>query len=127
MRVAKKSIKIYMKRIIPRYFFHIWNIQNNKTLFIQASEDCVTTGGGNTGRKCIFPVKYNGIRYSHCIKSNSTEEVPWCSTMVTKRHHHVGNQKQWGYCSPSCPFPKEKGLLVSNQNLFNYAFPLTYT
>ena len=77
-----------------------------------ALQDCVTVGGGsgNKDKRCIFPFRYNGKKYNHCI-SKAGNEKPWCSTKVTKGHHHVGNGGNWGYCSPSCPFSPNRGKL----------------
>ena len=61
---------------------------------ITGLNECLTTGGGNTGKPCIFPFKYNGKEYNHC-QWKKGESEPWCSTKVTKGHH-VGDQKELG-------------------------------
>ena len=67
-------------------------------------QECITIGGGdgNEGKKCIFPFKYNGKKFNHCI-SKTKNDKPWCSTKVSKGQHHVAQAGNWGYCGPSCP------------------------
>ena len=71
----------------------------------------MTVGGGNKGKECILPFIYNGKKYDHCIISkNGNNNKRWCSTMVDKGQHHVGDQGHWGYCSPSCPITPKRGM-----------------
>ena len=73
---------------------------------------CVTTGGGNRGKQCHFPFKYNGKTYNTCAWKKG-EPRPWCSTKVIKGRH-VGDQREWGYCNSYCPI---KGVHILKRNL----------
>ena len=74
--------------------------------------ECLTTGGGKKDTPCIFPFKFDGKTYRHCIWDEGEPE-PWCSTKVTKQQNHVGGQNQWGYCNSYCPIPPKPGKDVN--------------
>ena len=63
---------------------------------------CLTTGnGGNRGKACIFPFKFNGKIHYNCIPTKR-DPRPWCSTKVSKGYRHVSGEKEWGYCNSHC-------------------------
>ena len=64
------------------------------------TKKCVTTGGGNTGKPCVFPFIYNGKKHNNCAWRKA-ERKPWCSTKVVNGRH-VAHQAEWGYCSLEC-------------------------
>ena len=63
---------------------------------------CITTGnGGNRGKACIFPFRYNGKIHFNCTITKG-DPKPWCSTKVSKGYRHVSGENEWGYCSSHC-------------------------
>ena len=62
--------------------------------------ECLTTGGGNAGKICVFPFKFDGVTYNGC--TTVIDDKLWCSTL-TNNGVHVGGQNQWGYCNSQCP------------------------
>jgi len=58
--------------------------------------DCQTTQNVS----CIFPFSYKGLEYSQCTTVDN-HGVPWCSTGLDHRGHHI--KGQWGNCQTSCP------------------------
>lgn len=68
-------------------------------------DKCLTIGGADPNRTCIFPFVFEGIKYSTCIKIISYDINPWCSTMVDETGMHVSGQDKWGDCGPKCPMP----------------------
>ena len=61
---------------------------------------CLTTGGGNAGKICVFPFNFDGVTYNGC--TTVIDDKLWCSTL-TNNGVHVGGQNQWGYCNSQCP------------------------
>ena len=64
--------------------------------------ECLTTGGGKTGKPCVFPFEYKGKEYSNCAWEEG-EDKPWCSTKVDSNGKHVDGSSHWGYCNAYCP------------------------
>ena len=62
---------------------------------------CITTGGPNPGKPCIFPFTFKGVTYNGCAPEVKSET--WCSTKVDKNGKHVTGQSEYGVCSNSCP------------------------
>ena len=58
------------------------------------SGDCLTISGAVTGKKCIFPFRYNGILHHLCTKDD--HDKLWCSTLTDENGDHVDGQ--WGNC-----------------------------
>ena len=81
--------------------------RDNNFGFITGLNECLTTGGGNTGKPCIFPFKFHGKKYHHCTWKKG-EDKPWCSTKVTNGHH-VGHEREWGFCNSHCPISPNPG------------------
>ena len=64
--------------------------------------DCLTTGGGQVGKPCVFPFEYKGKKYSNCAWEIG-EAKPWCSTKVEPTGKHVTGGNHWGDCNAYCP------------------------
>jgi len=75
-----------------------------------SGSDCVASSGPASGRKCIFPFTYNGVRYEGCAPLygdlvNVYSQVYWCSTKVDFNGFHIRslNGKYVGFCDETCP------------------------
>ena len=60
---------------------------------------CITNGGPEIGKPCVFPYIYNNVSHSTCTIKDS--QVQWCYTEVDS--NGVGVWGKWGNCSPECP------------------------
>ena len=68
-----------------------------------APPECLTKGGANPNKPCVFPFTWNGAIYSGCPVDPDDENERWCSTKVDANGLHLQGQDQWGHCSASCP------------------------
>ena len=66
---------------------------------------CVTISGADPNKTCIFPFKFDGIKYSTCIRIEGFNNDPFCSTMVDDAGIHISGQGKWGNCGQNCPMP----------------------
>ena len=66
---------------------------------------CITVGGADPGKSCVFPFTTNdGATHTECTtKGNPPDDPnPWCSTLTYENGTHVGGQGKWGHCAPEC-------------------------
>ena len=56
-------------------------------------------------KECMLPFKYRERNFTECTTLNSEDGKPWC--------YIIGEDREFGTCSPSCPF-KER-----NKNKYN--------
>lgn len=63
--------------------------------------ECLTDSGRSTGKKCIFPFKFNDKMFNGCTKEYDPDGKFWCSTNVDLNNEHVAGN--WGYCNNKCP------------------------
>lgn len=61
---------------------------------------CITTGGPNPGKNCIFPFTWQGTTYHGCPEDS---DGVWCSTKVDNAGNHVTGEDEWGICGQNCP------------------------
>ena len=61
------------------------------------------TSISNNGEKgtCKFPFIYNGIEYSGCIRTESTEY--WCPMELDEDEKFAKGKHKYGVCSAECP------------------------
>ena len=66
---------------------------------------CITVGGSDPNKPCVFPFQFGGDVYNECIFEGNQpgETEPWCSTQTDSNGVHVGGQGNWGFCSSNCP------------------------
>ena len=59
--------------------------------------DCLTTGGSEKGRPCIFPFRYQGNSCpgGGCCNLDNDPMGSWCATAVDSGR----NMTNWGYCT----------------------------
>ena len=55
------------------------------------------------GVPCVFPFKYQGVRYDHCTSAGHPGNKTWCSTGVDRRGYHLAGKGRWGVCGKNCP------------------------
>ena len=57
--------------------------------------NCSTDSGPNPNATCIFPFKFNDVRYYQCTTAGNNEGdiTPWCSTLVDASGIHIGKVK----------------------------------
>ena len=77
------------------------NFLLNDIIYNIGSDLCLTTGGGQTGKPCVFPFNYKGTEYTSC-RWEDGESNAWCSTKV-ENGLHVSGESEWGYCNAHCP------------------------
>ena len=70
----------------------------------------MTVAGPATGEKCIFPFTLDGVTYTKCTKSRSTENIPWCSTKVDDDGVLIG--RNFGDCSDECPIEGKRIFML---------------
>merc|ERR1719315_863901 len=63
-----------------------------------SSSTCSTVSGANTGSKCVFPFKYQGVVHNACTTAGGFSR-PWCSTKVDYWGKH--DERYWGNCDTS--------------------------
>ena len=71
---------------------------------------CITTGGPDLGKRCVFPFTYNGRQYRGCTLVGVNDGIPWCSTLTDARGIHVSGQGKWGKCSAECNRDASKNI-----------------
>ena len=69
-------------------------------MILFSATTCITVGGTDPGKPCIFPFKFRGTLYNDCtLDGNKPGNVnPWCSTV----NDDNGNMKKWGDCGSDC-------------------------
>eukprot|EP00092_Neocalanus_flemingeri_P045430 GFUD01050759.1.p1 GENE.GFUD01050759.1~~GFUD01050759.1.p1 ORF type:complete len:228 (+),score=24.58 GFUD01050759.1:2-685(+) len=67
----------------------------------KGTRSCITKGGPQPNRPCIFPFRYGGVTYNSCITAGRKQ--PWCSTATYTNGTHIGGLGQYGLCPSSCP------------------------
>ena len=65
----------------------------------------------NPSTPCILPFKINGIVYDKCLPEETGKY--WCPTRVKNDREFVFGQKDWGYCSSSCPPLNNETIITS--------------
>ena len=68
---------------------------------------CITTGGPDANKTCIFPFTYKGKIYTNCTLDGDSSGGSWCSTLVDESGNHVGGQ-HWGTCGTNCLISHKK-------------------
>ena len=63
-------------------------------LSLNLSGDCFTISGAMSGKKCVFPFRYNGVLNHQCTMQD--HDSYWCSTENDENGDHV--EGQWGNC-----------------------------
>ena len=71
--------------------------------FYFAGSPCITNGGPNPGKPCIFPFIFKGVTYNACPPDPKEKSETWCSTKVDGNKNHVTGEKEYGFCSRNCP------------------------
>jgi hypothetical protein len=67
----------------------------------EPNECCyVTEDERNITRKCIFPFKFNGLKYHGCVADDEFAGKFWCSTKVDEEREHVSGFR--GQCGQHC-------------------------
>ena len=62
-------------------------------------QDCVTKGGPDPNKPCVFPFNDRGISYNKCTSGTSGGK-PWCPTEVDKNGYYLTGK--WGECGSNC-------------------------
>ena len=66
-------------------------------------DKCMTDGGADPNKPCIFPLKFNGGTHYACIwDPMDSSAAAWCSTKVDDQGNHIGGQGNWGNCGSDC-------------------------
>ena len=74
-----------------------------------SDDDCITVGGADAGKQCIFPFKYKGLIHNEC--TTASYSYAWCSTKIDSNGDFVSGA--WGHCGSRC-LTKTEG--TSNQS-----------
>jgi hypothetical protein len=61
---------------------------------------CLTDGGADPGKPCVFPFALKGINFSQCPWQH-TLFIDVCATEVDSSGEMVNGK--WGRCGPGCP------------------------
>jgi len=86
---------------------------------VSPNDGCVTSGGPDVGKPCVFPFKIDNVTYhgcttagqdAHVCPGEEESQMPRCSTKVDDKGNHVGYD-HWGYCGDECPIhePQQDG------------------
>ena len=61
--------------------------------------NCVTNGGPDPDKACVFPFMYKGVQYDECTSEGSNTK--WCPTQVNAFGYGYGAAygNQWGHCT----------------------------
>ena len=102
-----------MKIVITMWYYIV--LYKNYTYFFcfAAQSSCITKGGKNPFKPCIFPFSYKGVKYFGCPKDLFDPTERWCSTKVDSRGVHVDGEGEYGFCSSNCPI-HEDGISTSS-------------
>ena len=65
------------------------------------AQPCVTVGGQDLLRPCVFPFYYRGELYHACALDDDIDGRPWCPTAVDSERRYFSFTK-WGHCGPGC-------------------------
>ena len=68
-------------------------------------QPCLTIGGQDPLRACVFPFVYRGQQYSRCSMDDAIDGRAWCPTAVQSDAHGVGHYFSFafsGQCGPGC-------------------------
>ena len=69
------------------------------------TDQCITNGGKQPGKACIFPWKYDNTPevYHGCANPPTAKSIkPWCPTVVTDGIY-VSGSGNWGFCNMTNP------------------------
>ena len=63
------------------------------------SMNCVTNGGPDPDKACVFPFMYKGVQYDECTSEGSNTK--WCPTQVNAFGYGYGAAygNRWGHCA----------------------------
>ena len=54
---------------------------------------CVTQGGADPGKECVFPFKFGTLTYNECAWNYAPDDnSAWCSTLTDSDGNHVNGQ-----------------------------------
>ena len=87
-QVQKKSLLV-VKYVIP---------QDSHIPFPETK--CITVGGADPGKPCLFPFKYGGVWFNGCTSEGKEagDTNKWCST----KNYQDGEAVRWGNCDHNC-------------------------
>jgi len=66
--------------------------------YVNGDKVCMTNGGNEVNKACIFPFIYGSHTYETCTKKDSDKE--WCYTEVDS--NGIGVYGKYGYCDSNC-------------------------
>jgi hypothetical protein len=73
--------------------------------YIYISGGCITVGGPNPGKSCIFPFTYNGIKRTSCAWDHWANS-DWCQIEIPSNGSAIKRQGKlrgkWGVCGSGC-------------------------
>ena len=69
-------------------------------IILFSGAECISVGGPDPGKHCLFPFKNKGTLYNGCTLEGKQpgDEKLWCSTL----NDEYGNAKKWGNCGSNC-------------------------
>ena len=74
-------------------------------LFVLLADQCITTGGLDPNKPCVFPWYYSRDTvpklYTACASPDG-DARKWCATELTDGKYVSGSGK-WGYCNEDLP------------------------
>ena len=87
------------------FFNDSFNYIVNITLILHffTESTCITNGGPNAGKPCIFPFIWKSVTYNGCPPDPEVNSETWCSTKVDENGNHIIGQSEYGFCSRNCP------------------------
>jgi hypothetical protein len=66
---------------------------------------CLTDGGEDPGKPCVFPFEFGGKSFDQCTWQRAGDDKAWCSTQVDS--HGVLIIGKWGHCGAQCPITRD--------------------
>lgn len=71
------------------------------------SAKCMTVGGPDPFKECVFPFKYRGENFTGCIPDLVDQSASFCPTVALKEDEDISNlahlADSYGLCSKECP------------------------
>ena len=73
---------------------------------------CYTISGPDANKPCIFPFRHDGVTHNTCTLASTSDNKPWCSTLVDDSGNHVKGQGNFGDCGPECPTENGESAII---------------
>ena len=100
-----KAFLRFFPDLFPTWPGQIWISISRFEIILNFSDDCMTIGGPNPNKHCIFPFQYHNKTFETCTYYYEINKA-WCATKVDSSGNLDGDgQTNFGTCAPNCPMP----------------------